>query len=129
MPSKKPPYVLPPENPYTAQTDSRTERERNPQATEFRTYLAMGYLVCQPTAQYEDQPQHAGEDQHVHRIVERQVNTESGYQFHITTPEFHELLEAQGLSRARRHEMSVWLVQTRILTASIGGWTVDRTAL
>jgi len=48
---------------------------------------------------------------------------------HITTPEFHELLEAQGLSRARRHEMSVWLVQTRILTASVGGWTVDRTAL
>lgn len=48
---------------------------------------------------------------------------------HISTPEFHELLEAQGLSRARRHEMSAWLVQTRILTASVGGWTVDRTAL
>lgn len=48
---------------------------------------------------------------------------------HISTPDFHELLEAQGLSRARRHEMASWLVQTRILTAAVGGWSIDRGAL
>ena len=48
---------------------------------------------------------------------------------HISTPEFHELLEAQGIPRTRRYEMATWLVQTRILTASVGGWSVDRGAL
>ncbi len=48
---------------------------------------------------------------------------------HISTPEFHELLEAQGIPRTRRYEMAAWLTQTRILTAAVGGWSVDRGAL
>lgn len=48
---------------------------------------------------------------------------------HISTPDMAALLKTQGIRHQRRHEVLNSLVNARILTASIGGYTFDREAL
>lgn len=48
---------------------------------------------------------------------------------HISTPDMAALLKAQGIRHQRRYEVLNSLVNARILTASIGGYTFDREAL
>ena len=48
---------------------------------------------------------------------------------HISTPDMTALLKAQGIRHQRRHEVLNSLVNARMLTASIGGYTFDREAL
>jgi hypothetical protein len=48
---------------------------------------------------------------------------------HISTTDITALLAAQGVSRQRRHEVLNSLVNARVLTAALGGYTFDRMAL
>lgn len=48
---------------------------------------------------------------------------------HIATPELSALLEAHGINRKRRLEVINGLVNLRALTASLGGYTLDASAL
>ena len=47
---------------------------------------------------------------------------------HISTPDITALLKAQSVRHQRRHEVLNSLVNARILTASIGGYTFDKAA-
>ena len=47
----------------------------------------------------------------------------------ISTIEFNALLSTQGIRPKRRREIQDSLVNARILTPSIGGWTFDPAAL
>ena len=48
---------------------------------------------------------------------------------HIATPEFGELLKAHGIDRRRRLEVINGLVNLRVLTAAVGGYTIDAKVL
>ena len=47
----------------------------------------------------------------------------------IRSDDIRDLLQAQRIARQRRPDLLNWLVNARILTATIGGYTVDRGAL
>ena len=48
---------------------------------------------------------------------------------HITSPDIRALLKTQGIARSRRPDALNFLVNSRILTAAIGGFTVHRDML
>ncbi len=48
---------------------------------------------------------------------------------HITTMDIGDILKAQGISRQRKPEVLNALVNARIITPSIGGFSIDRNAL
>lgn len=48
---------------------------------------------------------------------------------HIATPDVVALLKARGIRHQRRHEVLNSLVNARILTAAVGGYTFDRAAM
>jgi len=48
---------------------------------------------------------------------------------HITSFAIRALLKAQGLGRQRRHDALLHLTKIRVLTPSVGGYTVDRSML
>lgn len=74
----------------------------------------------------QQKPKAAGKNQQNAMVALREWFRVNPDATHITSIAIKELLKAQGLSDQRRPEVLTYLVNIRVLTASVGGYTIDK---
>ena len=86
-------------------------------------------LILRATEQPAPRPRAKGVNQTKALVAFKEWSRANPEAIHITSPDISALLKAQGIQRTRRPEALNYLVNSRILTSAIGGFTLHRDML
>jgi hypothetical protein len=86
-------------------------------------------LILRPAEQAAPRVRAKGANQVKALVALKEWSRANADAIHITSPDISALLKAQGIARTRRPDALNFLVNSRILTAAIGGFTVHRDML